>query len=328
MSHPSRAQLASNPTSEVVRVENLHVHFSVSGGRMQRREQGIIRAVDGVRFTLRQGEIFALVGAPRCGKSTVARAVALLERPTEGRIAFRGRDVTSWRGRQFQLARRRIQMIFSNPYVAFAPRMTVREIITEAFELKKRWLGRDRDERVGDLMSLAHLNYYFSMRYPRDLSGGQRQRLALARALAAEPALLVCDQPVDYLDPAMAEVFIDQLYRVNRELGLTVLLTARRLAHARHADRIAVMVQGRIVEMGYRNDLIRQPLHPFSQNLIRTPSTDLPSLDPLRPASGCHYAPLCPLAQALCHARFPAFVEGAPDHGVACHLVEPSQPDR
>jgi len=311
-----------------MRIENLRVHFTASGGRWQRREHGIIRAVDGVSFTLRQGETFALVGAAECGKSTVARAVALLERPTEGRITFHGHDVTSWRGRHFQPARRRIQMIFSNPYVAFAPRMAVREIIAEAFELKKRWLGRDRDEQVADLMSLAQLNYYFSIRHPRDLSGGQRQRLALARALAAEPVLLVCDQPVDYLDPAMAEMFLDQLYRVNRELGLTVLLTARRLAHARHADRVAVMVQGRIVEMGYRDDLVRQPLHPFSQNLMRTPLTDLPSLDPLRPAPGCHYAPLCPLAEALCHQRFPAFVEGAPDHGVACHLVEPSQPDR
>lgn len=299
-----------------LRVADLRVHFAL------RRRRGNVRAVDGVSFSVGRGEMLALVGASGCGKTTVARTVALLQRPTAGRLYFQEQELTRWRGPRFNRARRRVQMLFSNPYRAFAPRMTVNQIIREALQMGRR-TSAPLDEQVADLMDQVGLNYYLVVRYPRDLSGGQRQRLALARALAVGPTLLVCDQPAAHLERAMGRLFHDLLHQLNQQAGLTMLVTSRDLASVRHAHRAAVMVQGRIVEMGYTDELLRWPLHPFTQHLVRSPHTPLPALDPLRPASGCAYEPLCPLAEARCRARYPAFVEAAPRHGVACHLVSP-----
>jgi oligopeptide/dipeptide ABC transporter ATP-binding protein len=320
-------EVVQSNLAELVRVENLRVHFAVRGGRLRQKQQGIIRAVDGVSFSLRQGETLGLVGAANCGKTTLARAVALLDRPTAGRVFFQGQALTALRGRRLKRAQRRIQMLFSDPYVAFAPRMTVEKIITEALNLGMGRRGRQRDQHLADLMDQVGLNLYLAVRYPRELSGGNRQRVALARALAAGPSLLVCDQWTAHLDPALGRDLIDLLHEQNQRSGVAVLLTARRLETARHADRVAAMVMGRIVEMGYYADLVRQPLHPFTRAMLRSrPGDSLvtdAALDPLHPPSGCHYEPLCPLAQARCRASYPPFVEGAPNHGVACHLVEP-----
>ncbi len=325
MSSENAVQTGSTD-AEVVHVENLQVHFSLYDGQLRRREIGTVHAVDGVSFSLRQGEALALVGASGCGKTTVARAVGLLERPTSGRIFFQGQELTTRRGRHLKRARRRIQMLFSNPYTAFAPRMTVEDILAEALAFAERKSARDRDQRLADLMAQVGLNLYLSVRFPRDLSGGNRQRLALARALAAEPALLICDQPMGFVDPAAGDIFVDLLHHVRRQLGLTMLLTARQIETARHADRVGVMVLGRIVEMGYTSDLVRSPLHPFTQALLQPPSnhfmeTVSRALGPLHRAPGCFYAPACPLAEARCRASYPAFIEGAPNHGVACHLA-------
>ncbi len=328
MSPASLDQTGSPPAAELVRVENLRVHFTLYNGQLLRRERGIVRAADGVSFTLRRGETLALVGAAQCGKTTVARAVGLLERPTAGRILFEGQDLATWRGRPFKRARRRIQMLFSNPYAAFAPRMRVEEILSEALQVGAGRFRQEREQRLTELMTQVGLNLYLALRFPRDLSAGNRQRLAVARALATGPVLLICDQPTDFLEPAVGAAIIDLLHQLGQRLGLTTLLTARRLGVARHADRVAVMVQGRIVEMGTYADLVRAPLHPFTRALLAAPASDSVyaagrPLDPLHPASGCHYAPLCPLVEARCRASYPAFVEGAPNHGVACHLVEP-----
>jgi oligopeptide/dipeptide ABC transporter ATP-binding protein len=268
----------------------------------------------------------ALVGPSGCGKTTLARAVALMEEPTAGRVFFRGQELRG--GRHLKRARRQVQILFSNPYAAFAPRMTVEEIIAEALGLNRLGSGRRRDQELSDLMARVGLNLYLALRFPRDLSGGSRQRLALARALATEPALLVCDQPAHYLDPAMGDAFIGLLHELRKALNLTLLLTTRRLERARRCDRVAIMVLGRIVEMGYYIEVLRQPLHPFTQALLGPSAGDLitragRALDPLQPGTGCHYAPICPLVEARCHDRYPPFVAGAPDHGVACHLVEP-----
>jgi oligopeptide transport system ATP-binding protein len=325
MTQESIGQPSPIPAAEVVRVENLRVHFTLREGQLRRREMGTVRAVDGVSFSVRQGELLALVGAPECGKTTVARAVGLLERPTAGRIIFQGRELTSLRGQRLKHARREVQILFSNPYTAFAPRMTVEDILAEALALGGRRSEQEQDERLTHLMAQAGLNLYFSVRYPRDLSGGIRQRLALARALAVEPTLLICDQPADFVGPATADRFVDLLHRLRSQLDLTLLLTARRLRTARHADRVAVMVLGRIVEMAHYADLVRRPLHPFTQRLLQPSIGGVPdqSLDPLRRSPGCHFAPLCPLAEAQCQVTYPPFVEGAPNHGVACHLVDP-----
>ncbi len=328
MPQESTAPPFPTPSDELLRVENLRVHFSLYSDRLRRREAGVVRAVDGLSFTLRQGETLALIGPARSGKTTVARALALLERPTAGRILFQGQDLTTGRGRRLKRARRQIQMIFSDPYVAFAPRMTVRDILYEAIRLSELRMGGRRDQRLLELLAQAGLNRYLAVRFPRDLSGGYRQRLALARALAPGPSLLICDQPTAFLSAAIGDHFIDLLHTLCQQRGLTMLLTARQLHTARHADRVAVMILGRIVEMGYYPDLVRRPLHPFTQRLLQ-PHPDVfidkvsRSLDPLHPASGCFYAPVCPLVEARCQVRYPDFVEGAPDQGVACHLVQP-----
>jgi oligopeptide transport system ATP-binding protein len=308
-----------------MRVENLRVHYPMYSGRLRQREIGALRAVDGVSFTLRQGEALALVGSPRSGKTTLARAIALLQEPTAGRVFFRGQQLTG--GRHLKRARRQIQILFSNPYAAFAPRMTVEAIINEALGLHRPRFGRRREQELSALMARVGLNLYLAVRFPRDLSGGNRQRLALARALAAEPALLVCDQPAHYLDAAMGDALIDLLQELRVASGLTLLLTTRHLEQARHADRVAVMVLGRIIEMGYYADLLGQPLHPFTQALLGPSASDLidavgRTLDPLHPGTGCHYAPVCPLVEPRCRDSYPPFVEGAPGHGVACHLVQ------
>jgi oligopeptide transport system ATP-binding protein len=313
---------------EVVRVENLHVHFTTYDGRLRRRRTGTLRAVDGVSFILRRGETLGLVGASGCGKTAVARAVGMLERPTSGRIFFQGQELTARRGSSLKRARHRIQMLFSNPYSAFAPRMGVEDILSEALALSEGRSMGDRDQRLADLLAQVGLNLYLALRFPRDLSGGIRQRLAVARALAAEPALLICDQPTDFVDPAEGDAIIDLLQRLRQQLGLTMLLTARQVTTVRHADRVAVMILGRIVEMGYYSDLVRQPLHPFTRALLRLTSGGFveaasPTLGTLHPAPGCFYAPVCPLVEARCRTSYPVFVEGAPGHGVACHLVEP-----
>jgi oligopeptide/dipeptide ABC transporter ATP-binding protein len=250
-----------------------------------------------------------------------------LEPNAKGRIHFQGEEITTLRGRRARRVRRAIQILFSNPYIAFAPRMTVEEIISEALG-GGHWFKRRQDERLADLMALAGLNPYLSVRFPRELSGGSRLRLALARALAADPALLICDQPVNHVDPAMGQVIIELLDTLCRRMGLTMLLTLRQLRMARHADRVAVMVLGRIVEMGYYADLVYQPLHPFTKALLQSGSRDYPNdvgalLDPQHPPPGCHFAPACPVAETRCHESYPSFVAGAPNHGVACHLVEP-----
>ncbi len=311
------------PQAELLRVQDLRVHFIVRDGRLRQKRVGVIRAVDGVSFSLRQGETLCLVGAANCGKSTVARAVAMLERPTAGRIMLQGQDLMALRGRRLKRAHRRIQVLFSDPYIAFAPRMTVEDIITEALNLGGRWRKGRQERTLPQLMRQVGLNLYLAVRYPRDLSGGNRQRVALARALAAEPSLLICDQLTACLDPALGRDIMYLLREQNQQSGLTMLLTARRLDMARHADRVAVMVRGRIVEMGYYADLMRQPLHPFTQALLQSPADDFTTENPLQTPGGCYYAPLCPQAEARCHASFPAFIEGAPQHGVACHLVEP-----
>jgi oligopeptide/dipeptide ABC transporter ATP-binding protein len=326
MSPSSTFQSAPSSSAELLRVENLRIHFPIYSGRLRQRQVGLLRAVDGVSLTLRQGEALALVGAPGCGKTTLARAIALLEGPTAGRVFFRGQELTG--GRHLRRARRQVQILFSNPYTAFAPRITVEEIIAEALRLNRPRFGHRQDQELSDLMARVGLNLYLAVRFPRDLSGGNRQRLALARALAAEPALLVCDQPSHYLDPAMGDAFIDLLHGLRKALNLTLLLTTRRLERARRCDRVAVMVLGRVVEMGYYADVLGQPLHPFTQALLRPSASDFiagvgRTLDLLHPGTGCHYAPVCPLVEARCHDSYPPLVAGVPDHGVACHLVEP-----
>lgn len=302
--------------SELIRVDNLQVHFErQDGGRL-------VRAVDGASFSLKRGEILALVGASGCGKSAVGRALLLLERPTSGRIFFEGKSLTSWRNRLWDKAHRQIQMIFRDPYLTFSPRLTVEQTVREVLAATGFERGAPRDQKIRELLELVGLNLYLSIRYPWELSGGNRQRLAIARALAANPALLVCDQVGDMLDPAVRSSIADLLVGLREQMGMALLLIANRLAEVGGSDRLAIMVQGRIVEMGHTADVIAQPLHPFTQALLQNagywgePQPALPDVP-----QGCRYAPFCPLAADKCRQVYPSFETLLPVHTVACHLA-------
>jgi oligopeptide/dipeptide ABC transporter ATP-binding protein len=318
-------ELATAPPP-LIQVANLHVYFTHHNGGLLRRTATTLRAVDGVSFTLKQGETLAFVGPPGSGKTTLARTLALLEPPTSGRVLLDGEELGMGRGRY----RQRIQMVFSNPYTAFAPRMRVEEILREASRLANRSSRQETDAWIAGLMRQVGLNLYVTIRFPRELSGGMRQRLGIARALATRPDLLICDQPGAFLNPAVGDAIIDLLHQLQQQLGFATLLTSRNLEDARHADRVAIMLQGRIVEMAYYSELVRNPLHPFTQVALqlRAPASKMqaaPEGNFSRPSEGCPYAKQCPLVEPRCHVDHPIFVAGAPNHGVACHLVEPFQ---
>jgi len=302
--------------SELIRVDNLQVHFERQG------ESRVVRAVDGVSFTLQPGETLALIGASGCGKSTIGRALLLLERPTSGRIFFKGKSLTSWHNRLWSKAHRQVQMVFRDPYLTFSHRLTVEQTIREVLAATGFKRGAQRDQRIRELTALVGLNLYLLVRYPWELSGGNRQRLAIARALAAGPALLVCDQVGDMLDPAVRLSIADLLIGLRDQMGIALLLIANRLAEVGGSDRLAVMIQGRVVEMGHTADVIAQPLHPFTQALLQDtgywgePQPVLPDV-----LQGCRYAPTCPLAVDQCRQVYPSFETLLPAHAVACHLA-------
>ncbi len=300
--------------SELLRVENLQVHFE------RRGDHGIVRAVDGLSFSLQRREILALVGPAGCGKSTVGRTLLLLDQPTAGQILFEGQSLTSWRNRLWHKAHRQMQMIFPDPYAAFSPRLTVEDTLREALGGLDFRQNDRRDQKIRQLMALVGLNLYLAIRYPWELSGGNRQRLAVARALATDPRVLVCDQVADQLDPAVRAPIAKLFVSLRDRLDLSLLLIASRLAEVQESDRLAIMLKGRFVEMGYTADVIAHPLHPLTQALAQAVdywSPPHPAIPDVK--QGCPYAPVCPQVVDLCHQVYPPFDLLTPNHGVACH---------
>jgi oligopeptide transport system ATP-binding protein len=335
------------PTTSVggktlVEVKDLKVWFPITEGIVFERHIGDVRAVDGVSFTLRRGETLGLVGESGCGKSTTGRAMIRLNAPTEGSITFDGIDLASLSGPDLRRIRRRMQMIFQDPYSSLNPRMTAGGIVGEPLDIHAIGSRQERRERVRELMSTVGLNPDFVERYPHEFSGGQRQRIGVARALAVNPDLIVADEPISALDVSIQAQIINLLERLQGEFDLTYLFIAHDLSVVRHiSDRIAVMYLGRIVELAGSRDLNRVPVHPYTVALLSAipiPDPvvesrrrriilrgDVPS--PAAPPSGCRFHTRCWLREKLgnpdeCVTIDPQLRTIDTGHEVACHFAE------
>jgi oligopeptide transport system ATP-binding protein len=320
----------------LLEVRDLVKYFEVGAGFFGGR-RGTVRAVDGVSFVIRRGETLGLVGESGCGKTTTGRCVLQLERPTRGSVVFEGQELTTLGEAELRAVRRRMQVIFQDPYSSLNPRMTVGEIVEEPLAVHRIVPdGVARAARARQLLSHVGLLTQHARRYPHQLSGGQRQRVGIARALAVEPALIVCDEPVSALDVSIQAQIINLLEDLQAEFGLTYLFIAHDLAVVRHiSDRVAVMYLGKIVELADRKTLYDDPLHPYTRALLSAVPIPDPELElrrermvlggevpsPLAPPSGCVFHPRCPIVVERCRVDVPALREVKPGHWAACHLA-------
>ena len=318
----------------LVVVNKLVKYFPVRSGLLQ-RVGAWVQAVDGVNFTIREGETMGLVGESGCGKTTVGRAMLRLIEPTSGSVYFDGTDVLSLKGKELKLMRRNMQIIFQDPYASLDPRMPIGDSVMEGLNIHGIGSHRDRVETMLETLKKVGLEDYHARRYPHEFSGGQRQRIGIARALALRPKFIICDEPVSALDVSIQSQVLNILKDLQREFGLTYLFIAHNLSVVEHiSDRVAVMYLGKIVELACREDLYREALHPYTQALfsaIPVPDPtikreriilkgDVPS--PLNPPKGCRFHPRCPVAIDKCSVEEPVFEESRPDHWAACWLMK------
>ena len=321
---------------EILRVDDLKVHFPLRKGILIQRQVGTIKAIDGVSFALARGGTLGLVGESGCGKSTTGLAILRMLEPTSGRIVFERRDITHTGRNAMRPIRRRMQMVYQDPYGSLNPRMKVRDIVGEPLEV--HGMAGDADayaERVAELIAMVGLLPDMADRYPHEFSGGQRQRIGIARALALNPSLVICDEPVSALDVSIQAQVVNLFMALQERLSLTYLFIAHDLAVVRHVcDRIAVMYLGRIVEIASRSELYKTPLHPYTEALLAA----IPVADPevearrpraivrgevpsaLNPPSGCRFHPRCPRAMEKCKTADPPLVDLGAGRSVACHL--------
>ena len=348
----------------LLEVQDLKMYFPVTAGLLLKRKVADIKAVDGLTFSVREGETLGLVGESGCGKSTTGRAILQLYRPTAGNVymsppqytshigadddggaesvSLPGADsnggpvdLTTLAGRNLRAYRRQMQMIFQDPYASLNPRMSVGSIVSEPMVIHGLQKGR-RKERVRELLETVGLNPYFASRYPHEFSGGQRQRIGIARALAVEPAFIVCDEPVSALDVSIQAQIINLLEDLQADFGLTYLFIAHDLSVVRHiSHRIAVMYLGKIVELAQADQLYDNPLHPYTQALISAVPIPDPALErrrerliltgdvpnPIAPPPGCNFHTRCPIAIDICREEDPEWREIVDDHFVRCHRV-------
>ena len=320
----------------LLEVRHLVKHFPVGGGLFG-GTPGLVRAVDDVSFSIRRGETLGLVGESGCGKTTTGRCILQLERPTSGQIIFEGRDLTTLGATALRPIRRRMQVIFQDPYSSLNPRMTVGQIVAEPIAVHGIVTDRvKREARVRELLTHVGLLPQHARRFPHQLSGGQRQRVGIARALAMEPSLIVCDEPVSALDVSIQAQIVNLLEDLQREFGLTYLFVAHDLSVVRHiSDRVAVMYLGRIVEITDRQSLYAKPLHPYTKALLSAVPIPDPEVEArrepivlggevpsaLKPPAGCVFHPRCPVAVDRCRGEVPELREVTPGHRAACLLA-------
>ncbi|WP_422773236.1 ABC transporter ATP-binding protein [Plantactinospora sp. WMMC1484] len=323
----------------VLETRDLVKHFPITRGIVFQRKIGAVRAVDGVDLQLRRGETLGVVGESGCGKSTLAKLLVGLEKPTSGSIDVRGQDMTRLAGGALRRARRHIQMVLQDPYTSLNPRMTVGDIIGEPFDIHPDVVpAGQRKQRVRELLDLVGLNPEHINRYPHQFSGGQRQRIGIARALALQPEIIVCDEPVSALDVSIQAQVINLLEKLQHELGLSYIFIAHDLSVVRHiANRVAVMYLGKIVEIGVEDEIYERPTHPYTQALLSAVPVPDPTLrgqrdqivlegdvpSPANPPSGCRFRTRCWKAQEICATQEPALVERERSaHPSACHFAE------
>ena len=321
----------------LLRVENLVKHFPIHQGIILQKQIGAVRAVDGVSFYVCKGETLGLVGESGCGKSTTGRTVLQLFRPTAGSVVFDGVDLVNLKGEELRLMRRKMQMIFQDPYASLNPRMTVGEIVGEPLIIHNVVRSSEIEDRAANLLEMVGLNPSFANHYPHEFSGGQRQRIGVARALALQPSFIVCDEPISALDVSIQAQVVNLLEDLQKQFNLTYLFIAHDLSMVRHiSNRIAVMYLGIIAEMADRDELYLTPLHPYTQALLSAVPIPDPIADakreriilrgdvpsPINPPSGCRFRTRCRFAEAICAGQQPAFREMKPGHFVACHFAE------
>jgi oligopeptide/dipeptide ABC transporter ATP-binding protein len=323
----------SGSMSEILlEVRNLVKHFPVKAGIFQ-RTVAVVKAVDGVSFQIRRGETFGLVGESGCGKTTTGRCVLMLETPTSGEIVFKGVDITKLNQKQLRKLRPKMQIVFQDPFSSLNPRLPIKEIIGEAIAYHKIAKGREVERRVQELLEMVGLSVEHMNRYPHEFSGGQRQRICIARALATEPDLIVCDEAVSALDVSIQSQILKLLENLQAKLGVAYLFISHALNVVKYiSHRIGVMYLGKLVEVAESEELYLNPLHPYTKALISAVPVpdpkvkrkkiilkgDVPS--PLNPPQGCRFVTRCPQAMQVCNEIEPQLVEVAPNHLVACHL--------
>jgi oligopeptide transport system ATP-binding protein len=326
----------ANNKDTLLRVDDLVMHFPIYRGVIQ-RQVGAVRAVDGISFDIKRGETLGLVGESGCGKSTTGRTILQLYKPTAGSVTFDGTNLITLKGEQMRQMRRKMQMIFQDPYASLNPRMTVAQLVGEPLMVHNVATGVEINQRVEHLLKLVNLNPSFASRYPHEFSGGQRQRIGVARALALQPSFIICDEPISALDVSIQAQVVNLLEELQGQFNLTYLFIAHDLSMVKHiSDRVAVMYLGVIVELAPRDELYSQPLHPYTQALLSAVPIPDPVADakrkrtilqgdvpsPANPPSGCRFRTRCPIAEAVCAESRPEFREIKPGHFVACFFAE------
>jgi oligopeptide transport system ATP-binding protein len=319
-------------TEPLLKVENLKKHFPITGGILGRPVSSV-KAVDGVSFTVNKGETLGIVGESGCGKSTTGRMLMRLIDPSEGKVTFEDRELTSLSNSEMRKIRREIQMVFQDPYASLNPRHTVEKILEEPLKVHGMGSAKERRERVHELLNIVGLSSYHAKRYPHQFSGGQRQRIGIARALMTKPKLIIADEPVSALDVSIQSQVLNLMQDLQKEFELTYIFIAHDLGVVRHiSDRVGVMYLGKMVELSDSENLYEEPLHPYTQALLSAVPIpdpdfkretqllqgDIPS--PSNPPSGCTFHTRCPFATDVCKEKVPEFKEHQPGHYVACHL--------
>ncbi len=327
-----------NDNEILLEVKNLKKYFPVTSGVIFQHKIADVKAVDDVSFFIRKGETLGMVGESGCGKTTTGRCILQLYEPTEGQIIFEGQDLNTLNGKQMREMRKKIQVIFQDPYGSLNPRMTCGDIVGEPLVVHKLTSSKpELRDKVADLLQTVGLNPYMADRYPHEFSGGQRQRIGIARALAVNPSFIVCDEPVSALDVSIQAQVINLLEELQEQFNLTYLFIAHDLSVVRHiSDRIAVMYLGHIVEVASRTELYENPLHPYTKALLSAVPIPDPMIEaqreriiltgdvpsPMNPPEGCVFHTRCPIMSDECRVEVPELREVIPDHWVSCLKVD------